>query len=105
MCVSLIREFEADPAAGQLFKPRPALNELRAQSVPSMQWKALSLLGLCMCAVWVPKAAGQGEVEDEDEYEEEERASLLIRHALLAKEPTQGNNLSVLVEIFNAGSA
>eukprot|EP00891_Asterochloris_glomerata_P005262 jgi/Astpho2/5262/Aster-x0671 len=70
-----------------------------------MQWKALSLLGLCMCAVWVPKAAGQGEVEDEDEYEEEERASLLIRHALLAKEPTQGNNLSVLVEIFNAGSA
>ena len=70
-----------------------------------MQRKALLLLGLCLCAVWVPRAAGQNEIEDEDEYAEEERASLLIRHAVLTKEPTQGTNLSVLVEIFNAGSA
>ena len=84
---------------------RPALNELQVQPALSMQRKALLLLGLCLCAAWVPRAAGQHEVEDEDEYEEEERASLLIRHAVLTKEPTQGTNLSVLVEIFNAVSA
>ena len=81
------------------------MNEVQAQSVLSMQRKALLLLGLCLCAAWVPRAASQGEIEDEDEYAEEERASLLIRHAVLTKEPTQGSNLSVLVEIFNAGSA
>ena len=88
-----------------LCQPPPALNEVQAQSVLSMQRKALLLLGLCLCAAWVPRAASQDEIEDEDEYAEEERASLLIRHAVLTKEPTQGSNLSVLVEIFNAGSA
>jgi hypothetical protein len=76
-------------------------------------WKALLLLGLVACAAVAGVSASEeeapsegGAVEDDD-YQEAERAFLVVRKYFQAGKDewgVQGRNLTVTIEVHNAGT-
>lgn len=75
-------------------------------SIAMAQWKALLLFGLVISAAYLV-AAEEDEVDAaDDDYAEAERAFLVTRKYFQdGKEDrgVQGRNLTVTIEVFNAG--
>jgi hypothetical protein len=70
------------------------------------RWKSLLVFGLLACAVLVNAAEEKKAAEeaDDDDYAEEERAHLVIRKWIKEAQVVQGRNLTIHLEVFNAGS-
>jgi hypothetical protein len=82
------------------------------------RWQLVLLFGLVLSAslhrvaseeaadaeVDVEDAPASGEVEDED-YADTERAHLIVRKWFKEDQAVQGRNLTVNLEVYNAGNA
>ena len=71
------------------------------------RWKAVFLFGLVLAAGLVraeEAAADSSDAEDDEDYNEPERAHLLVRKWFKEEEAVQGRNLTVHLELFNAGT-
>ena len=71
-------------------------------------WKALLLFGLILSASLVVRAADDDASEDasdEEDYADSERAQLVVRQSIAEEFGVVGRNLTVTVEVFNAGAA
>ncbi|GBF98887.1 hypothetical protein Rsub_11525 [Raphidocelis subcapitata] len=69
------------------------------------QWKAILLFGLVLSAACLrPAAAEEAEDADDEDYAEAERAHLIVRKWFKEERAVQGRNLTVHLELYNAGS-
>ena len=71
-------------------------------------WKALLLFGLIMSASLVVRGAEEEaseEASDEEDYADVERAQLVVRQSIAEEFGVVGRNLTVTIEVFNAGSS
>lgn len=68
-------------------------------------WKAILLFGLVLSA-GLARAAEDNKAasEAEDDYADEERAHLLVRKWIKDEVAVQGRNLTVHLEVYNAGN-
>jgi hypothetical protein len=72
-------------------------------------WKALLLFGLVLTAAAVRPAAADDEAEasteaEDDDYADAERAHLIVRKWFKEERAVQGRNLTVHLEVYNAGT-
>eukprot|EP00879_Flechtneria_rotunda_P000975 GHRR01001108.1.p1 GENE.GHRR01001108.1~~GHRR01001108.1.p1 ORF type:complete len:233 (+),score=63.54 GHRR01001108.1:429-1127(+) len=76
-------------------------------------WKLLLIFGLIASSAVLRSAADDapeaeaeaGEAEDDEDYQEADRAHLLVRKYFKEELGVQGRNLTVYIEIYNAGTA
>lgn len=86
-----------------------------AVSVATMaQWKLLLIFGLLLSASVYRIAADEDaaeakeeadEAEDDEDYQEADKAHLIVRKYFKDEFGVQGRNLTVFLEIYNAGQA
>jgi len=70
-------------------------------------WKALFLFGLVLSAAVCRVAADEGaasEAEDDEDYSEAEKAHLIVRKYFKDEMGVQGRNLTVYIDVYNAGT-
>lgn len=73
------------------------------------QWKWFLLFALVMTSCWHKAysedddAAAEAEDDDDDDYAEPERAFLIVRKYFKEDLGLQGRNLTVNIEVYNAG--
>jgi translocon-associated protein subunit beta len=70
-------------------------------------WKALLLFGLVLTAAVVrgeEEAEASTEAEDDEDYADTERAHLIVRKWFKEERAVQGRNLTVYLELYNAGN-
>lgn len=67
------------------------------------QWKALLLFGLVLSAA-VYHVASSDEAEDDEDYETAEKAHLIVRKFFKQEMGVQGRNLTVYIDVYNAGT-
>lgn len=74
-------------------------------------WRAALLFGLVLAAAAVAPAAAAAAADADDDYADEERAHLVVRKFVSGGDQPEGptavvgRNLTVTVELFNAGNA
>jgi hypothetical protein len=77
-------------------------------------WKVCLIFGILLTASFVkaqdeeaPKTdeAEASEAEDDDDYTEADRAHLIVRKYFKDELGVQGRNLTVYLELYNAGTA
>ncbi len=69
-------------------------------------WKAYLLFGLLLSAA-VARVASEdaaAEAEDEEDYQEAEKAHLIVRKYFKDDMGVQGRNLTVHIDVYNAGT-
>lgn len=69
-----------------------------------MNWRSLLLLGLVLTAAVVRADEAAAEAEDEEDYQEAEKAHLIVRKYFKDDMGVQGRNLTVHIEVYNAGT-
>jgi hypothetical protein len=68
-------------------------------------WRFLLLAGLLVsAAVCVRSDEAAAEAEDEEDYQEAEKAHLIVRKYFKEDMGVQGRNLTVHLEVYNAGT-
>lgn len=67
-------------------------------------WKALFLFGLVLSAAVYRVASEDAEAEDEEDYSEAEKAHLIVRKYFKEEMGVQGRNLTVHIDVYNAGT-
>jgi hypothetical protein len=68
-------------------------------------WRFLLLAGLLLsAAVFVRADEAAAEAEDEEDYQEAEKAHLIVRKYFKEDMGVQGRNLTVHLEVYNAGT-
>ena len=69
-------------------------------------WKALILFGLVLSAAVYRVASEEAaaEAEDDEDYQEAEKAHLIVRKYFKEEMGVQGRNLTVHIEVYNAGT-
>lgn len=68
-------------------------------------WRFLLLAGLLVsAAVFVKSDEAAAEAEDEEDYQEAEKAHLIVRKYFKEDMGVQGRNLTVHLEVYNAGT-
>lgn len=67
-------------------------------------WKALFLFGLVLSAAVCRVASEDAEAEDEEDYSEAEKAHLIVRKYFKEDMGVQGRNLTVHLDVYNAGT-
>jgi hypothetical protein len=65
-------------------------------------WKALFLFGLVL-SVAVCRVASE-DAEDDEDYSEAEKAHLIVRKYFKEDMGVQGRNLTVHIDVYNAGT-
>jgi hypothetical protein len=69
------------------------------------QWKALLLFGLVLSAAVLQVASEEAEeAADEEDYAEAEKAHLIVRKYFKEEMGVQGRNLTVHIDVYNAGT-
>jgi Translocon-associated protein beta (TRAPB) len=73
-------------------------------------WKVILLFGL-LCTLTVHRAFAEeeaedaeGEAEDDEDYADADRAHLIVRKYFEDQFGVQGRNLTVYIDIYNAGT-
>lgn len=70
-------------------------------------WKAVLVFGLVLSAGLMQAHAADkaaSEAEDADDYADEERAHLLVRKWIKDETVVQGRNITIELEVHNAGN-